>query len=212
MADLAFRQDDVLLVVDIQNDFCPGGTLAVPGGDQIVPLANRLAERFPHAVFTQDWHTPGHTSFASAHPGKRPYDAALAAYGEQVLWPDHCVQGTRGAEFHSGLDLRHAELIVRKGFRPGIDSYSAFFENDHVTRTGLSGYLRDRGFRHIYLCGLAFDFCVKWSALDARREGFAATVIEDGCRAIDLNGSAAAARRELAAAEVAIVTSARLAA
>ncbi len=212
MADLAFRQDDVLLVVDIQNDFCPGGTLAVPGGDQIVPLANRLAERFPHAVFTQDWHTPGHTSFASAHPGKRPYDAALAAYGEQVLWPDHCVQGTRGAEFHPGLDLRPAELIVRKGFRPGIDSYSAFFENDHVTRTGLSGYLRDRGFRHIYLCGLAFDFCVKWSALDARREGFAATVIEDGCRAIDLNGSAAAARRELAAAEVAIVTSARLAA
>ncbi len=205
-------EQDVLLVIDVQNDFCPGGSLPVPDGDRVVPLVNRLARQFAHVVFTQDWHTPHHTSFASSHAGKDPYQSTPLPYGEQVLWPDHCVQGTSGAAFHPDLDPNRAELVVRKGFRPGIDSYSAFFENDHATRTGLAGYLRDRGFRHAYLCGLAYDFCVKWSALDARREGFAATVIEDACRAIDLNGSAAAARAEMAAAGISLVQSARLAA
>ena len=200
---------DALLVIDVQNDFCPGGALAVPDGDRIVPLVNGLTRRFAHAVFTQDWHTPGHASFATTHR-KSPYDTTSLAYGPQVLWPDHCVQGTRGAEFHPALDAARAELVVRKGFRPGIDSYSAFFENDQATRTGLSGYLRDRGFRHTYLCGLALDFCVKWSALDAVREGFTATVIEDVCRAIDLNGSLAAARKEMTTAGVALVQSASL--
>lgn len=205
-------EQDVLLVIDVQNDFCPGGSLPVPDGDRVVPLVNRLARQFAHVVFTQDWHTPHHASFASSHTGKDPYQSTPLPYGEQVLWPDHCVQGTSGAAFHPDLDPNRAELVVRKGFRPGIDSYSAFFENDHATRTGLAGYLRDRGFRHAYLCGLAYDFCVKWSALDARREGFAATVIEDACRAIDLNGSAAAARAEMAAAGISLVQSARLAA
>jgi len=201
----------VLLVVDVQNDFCPGGNLPVPDGDRIVPLVNRLSAQFPHVVFTQDWHTPAHASFASTHH-KQPFQTTPVAYGEQVLWPDHCVQGTPGAEFHRDLDVTRAEMIVRKGFRPGIDSYSAFYENDQRTTTGLAGYLRERGFRHVYLCGLAFDFCVKWSALDARREGFQATVIEDATRAIDLNDSLAAARQEMAAAGVGLVQSARLAA
>jgi nicotinamidase/pyrazinamidase len=199
LADLAFRQDDVLLVVDIQNDFCPGGTLAVPGGDQIVPLANRLAERFPHAVFTQDWHTPGHTSFASAHPGKRPYDTALAAYGEQVLWPDHCVQGTKDAELHKDLSLPSAQLIIRKGYHPKVDSYSAFMEADAKTATGLSGYLKQRGIKTVFVTGLATDFCVAWTAMDARAAGFEVYVVEDACRAIDLNGSLAAAWKNMAA-------------
>lgn len=195
-------ETDMLLVVDIQNDFCPGGALAVPGGDEVVPLANRLMALFPHVVLTQDWHPPGHESFASSHPGKAPFEIDEAPYGAQILWPDHCVQGSEGAAFHPGLDLVGAELIVRKGFHKGIDSYSAFYENDHATPTGLAANLRERGFRHVYLCGLATDFCVKWSALDARREGFAATVIEDACRAIDLEGSLAAALAELRAAGV----------
>lgn len=199
------QDGDVLVVIDVQNDFCPGGTLAVPDGDAVVARANALAVAFPHVVFTQDWHTPGHASFASSHPGKAPYQTATLSYGEQVLWPDHCIQGTPGAEFHRGLNRSRAELIVRKGFRPTIDSYSAFFENDQTTRTGLAGYLRDRGFGHVVLCGLAYDFCVKWSALDARREGFAATVVEDACRAIDLDGSAAAARTEMERAGVRLV-------
>ena len=210
-AQLRPNEHDVLLVVDIQNDFCPGGALPVPEGDRIVPLINRLASQFAHVVFTQDWHSPRHASFASAHKGKQPFETTALPYGEQVLWPDHCVQGTPGAEFHRDLDRTRAEMIVRKGFRPGIDSYSAFYENDQRTRTGLTGYLRDRGFQHVYLCGLALDFCVKWSALDARREGFKATVIEDATRPIDLNGSAAAARAEMTAAGVSLVPSARLA-
>ena len=200
-------ESDVLLVVDIQHDFCPGGALAVPEGDAIVPLVNCVMERFPHAVLTQDWHTPGHSSFASAHPGKSPYETVETSYGTQILWPDHCVQGTAGAAFQGDVDVTRAELIVRKGFRPGIDSYSAFYENDHTTCTGLSGYLRERGFRHVYLCGLATDFCVKWSALDARRGGFEVTVIEDACRAIDLEGSLAVARAEMDAAGVELLTS-----
>jgi nicotinamidase/pyrazinamidase len=200
-------ETDVLLVVDIQNDFCPDGALAVPEGDAIVPLVNRLMAHFSHFVLTQDWHTPGHSSFASAHPGKSPYETIEMSYGPQILWPDHCVQGTAGAEFHCDVDVTPAELIVRKGFCPDIDSYSAFYENDHTTGTGLSGYLRERGFRHVYLCGLATDFCVKWSALDARRGGFEVTVIEDACRAIDLEGSLAVARAEMDAAGVELLTS-----
>ncbi|MDX1575272.1 MAG: bifunctional nicotinamidase/pyrazinamidase [Kiloniellales bacterium] len=200
-------ESDVLLVVDVQNDFCPDGALAVPDGDAVVPLINRLMGRFAHVVFTQDWHSPGHSSFASAHPGKSPYETVQASYGPQILWPDHCVQGTEGAQFRWDLDVTRAELIVRKGFRPDIDSYSTFYENDHTTSTGLAGYLRERGFSHVYLCGLATDFCVKWSALDAREEGFRATVIEDACRAIDLEGSLAAARDEMQAAGVALVAS-----
>lgn len=198
---------DVLMVVDVQNDFCPGGALAVPDGDRIVPLVNRLMDVFPHVLLTQDWHTPGHSSFASAHPGKEPFQSVQASYGQQVLWPDHCVQGTAGAAFHPELDVTRAELIVRKGFHREIDSYSAFYENDHTTSTGLAGYLRERGFRRVYLCGLATDFCVKWSAVDARREGFEVSVIEDACRAIDLEGSLEAAKTEIREAEVSIITS-----
>jgi nicotinamidase/pyrazinamidase len=185
---------DVLIVVDVQNDFCPGGALAVPHGDEVVPAVNRLARRFAHVVMTQDWHTPGHLSFASAHPGKEPFETTELPYGTQVLWPDHCVQATPGAAFHAALDLPQVELIVRKGFRRTIDSYSAFFENDRTTPTGLGGYLRERGFRRVFLAGLATDFCVRYSAEDAQRLGFEAVVIEDACRAIDLAGSLAAAR------------------
>jgi nicotinamidase/pyrazinamidase len=196
--------DDVLLVIDVQNDFCPGGALPVPDGDAIVPQVNELTSAFPHAIFTQDWHPPGHSSFASAH-GREPYETTELDYGTQVLWPDHCVQGTVGAEFHHGLDAARAQLVIRKGFRPSIDSYSAFAENDHHTSTGLAGYLRERGFQRVVLCGLAWDFCVKWSALDARALGFKATVVEGACRAIDLEGSAEAARTELHSAGVTIV-------
>ena len=198
--------DSALLVIDLQNDFCTGGGLAVPGGEEIVPLFNRLGAAFPAVVLTQDWHPVGHSSFASAHPGQQPYALIDAPYGPQVLWPDHCVQGTGGAEFHEGLDLTSADLIVRKGFRPEIDSYSAFQENDRTTSTGLAGYLRDRGIQHVTLCGLAFDFCVKWSALDAVANGFGATVLTDACRAIDLEGSKAAAQAELTAAGVTLAT------
>lgn len=182
-------ESDILIVVDVQNDFCPGGALAVPDGDAVVPVINRLARRFAHVVLTQDWHTKGHTSFASAHPGRKPFDAIELAYGTQVLWPDHCVQNTPGAAFHAALDVPRAELVVRKGFHPTIDSYSAFFENDRRTPTGLCGYLRERGFRHVYVCGLATDYCVRYTAEDARGHGFETTVIEDACRAIDLAGS-----------------------
>jgi nicotinamidase/pyrazinamidase len=202
---------DVLVVVDVQNDFCPGGALAVERGDEVVPLINRLAPQFRHVVFTQDWHPLRHASFASTH-GKKPFETLPLYYGEQVLWPDHCVQGTPGAEFHPALDRRPAELVVRKGFRANVDSYSAFYENDHVTRTGLAGYLRDRGFGHVYICGLALDFCVKWSALDAVQEGFLATVVEDACRAIDLNGSLTQARAEMKGAGVQFTQTAKLAA
>ncbi len=188
---------DALVVVDVQNDFCPGGSLAVPNGDAVVPVTNRLMAVFSHVILTQDWHTPGHNSFASAHPGAEAFQSIQAAYGDQVLWPDHCVQGTVGAEFHSDLEVNRAELITRKGFRPNIDSYSAFYENDHFTRTGLAGYLRERGFERLYVCGLATDFCVKWSAIDGKREGFEVAVIEDASGAIDLDGSLDAALSEL---------------
>ena len=193
---------DALLVVDMQNDFCPGGRLPVPGGDEVVGPVNRLMDAFAHVLLTQDWHPPGHRSFASAHPRRQPYDTVPMLYGPQVLWPDHCVQGSPGADFHAGLDRRRAELVLRKGFHPEIDSYSAFLENDRTTPTGLGGYLRERGFRRLFLAGLAFDFCVLWSAEDAARLGFEAVVIEDACRALDVAGSNAEARRRLAAAGV----------
>ncbi|MBI2160875.1 MAG: bifunctional nicotinamidase/pyrazinamidase [Candidatus Rokubacteria bacterium] len=198
---------DVLLIVDIQNDFIPSGALAVPAGDEVVPLVNRLARAFQHVILTQDWHTPGHISFASSHAGKKPFETMELPYGTQVLWPDHCVQGTPGADFHRGLDVPHAELIIRKGYRRHVDSYSAFCEVDGKTSTGLAGYLRDRGLEHVFLAGLATDFCVAWSALDARKRGFRATVIEDACRAIDTGGSLAKAWRDMAAAGVARVGS-----
>jgi nicotinamidase/pyrazinamidase len=198
---------DVLLVIDVQNDFCPGGALAVPQGDAVVPVVNRLAQRFADVVMTQDWHPSGHLSFASAHPGRRPFETIDLAYGAQTLWPDHCVQGSPGAAFHPGLALPQAELVVRKGFRKAIDSYSAFYENDRRTPTGLAGYLRERGFRRVFLVGLATDFCVHYSAIDARREGFAAVLVEDGCRAIDLAGSLAAAMRAMEAAGVGRIAS-----
>jgi nicotinamidase/pyrazinamidase len=201
---------DVLLVIDVQNDFCPGGALAVADGADVVPVANRLAERFPHVVMTQDWHPRGHQSFASVHPGRKPFETIALAYGPQTLWPDHCVQATPGAAFHPGLRLPRAELVIRKGFRPAIDSYSAFFENDRRTPTGLAGYLRERRFERLFLVGLATDFCVHYSAIDARRLGFAVVLVEDGCRAIDLDGSLALAMRAMAAAGVARVTSAAL--
>ncbi len=185
---------DVLLVVDIQNDFCPGGGLSVPRGDEVVPLVNRLAEKFAHVVLTQDWHPRGHLSFASSHPGTKPHQAIEVFYGTQVLWPDHCVQGTKGAAFRDDLAIPHAELVLRKGYHREIDSYSAFCENDRKTRTGLAGYLRERGFTRVFLAGLAFDFCVRYSAEDAEHEGFEAVVIEDACRGIDVGGSMAETR------------------
>jgi len=187
-------EHDILLAVDIQIDFCPGGNLAVPHGDEVVPVINRLAQQFAHVVLTQDWHPSGHLSFASSHPGKRPYQTIEAFYGTQVLWPDHCVQGTPGAAFCDDLSIPHAELVLRKGYHREIDSYSAFYENDHVTHTGLAGYLRERNFRRVFLAGLAFDFCVRYSAEDAHREGFEPFVIEDACRGIDVDGSMAETR------------------
>ena len=192
------KETDVLLVIDVQIDFCPGGSLAVPGGDEVVHLVNRLAHGFRHVLLTQDWHPAGHSSFASTHPGKGPFEMIEMPYGPQTLWPDHCIQNTAGAAFHKGLDIAHAELIVRKGFRKEIDSYSAFFENDHKTPTGLGGYLKERGFTHVTCIGLAFDFCVRYSAEDARTLGFDTEVIAAACRAIDLNGSADAARKSFA--------------
>ena len=180
---------EVLIVVDVQNDFCPGGALAVPHGDEIVTAVNRLAADFAHVILTQDWHPRGHASFASSHPSKHPFEEIEVAYGQQILWPDHCVQGTPGAAFHPALQIPHAELIVRKGFRRAIDSYSAFFENDHLTPTGLVGYLRERRLERLTLCGLATDFCVLYSALDGRRAGFEVSVVTSACRGIDLDGS-----------------------
>jgi len=187
-----------LIVVDLQNDFCPGGALAVSGGDEIVPLVNRLIGEFEHVILTQDWHPAGHSSFASSHPGKEPFSTVEMPYGPQTLWPDHCVQGTRGADFHPGLEWTKAELVIRKGFRTAIDSYSTFFENDHTTPTGLAGYLRERGITDLTLVGLATDFCVAYSAIDARRLGFNAKVLLDGCRAIDLAGSLEAMKQQMA--------------
>jgi len=199
---------DVLLVVDVQNDFIPGGALAVKDGDQIIAVVNRLAPAFQHVILTQDWHTPGHVSFASSHPGKKPFEAIELPYGTQVLWPDHCVQGTPGAELHQDLRITHAELIIRKGYRRQMDSYSAFYEADGKTSTGLTGYLRHRGLKQVFLVGLATDFCVGWSARDARKEKFPAYVLEDACRGIDAGGSLAKAWEQMKAAGVKRIQSA----
>lgn len=205
MACIEPRESDVLIAVDLQNDFSPGGALAVPRGDEVVPAVNRLAGRFAHVVLTQDWHPAGHSSFASSHQGRKPFETVPMPYGEQMLWPDHCVQGTRGAAFCDELAVPRAELVIRKGFHPAIDSYSALYENDRQTPTGLAGYLRERGFTRLFLAGLAFDFCVRYSAEDARRHGFEVVVVEDACRAIDLAGSAAAARASFVALGVACI-------
>ncbi|MBV8889081.1 MAG: bifunctional nicotinamidase/pyrazinamidase [Alphaproteobacteria bacterium] len=180
---------EVLVIVDVQNDFCPGGALAVPHGDEVVPAVNRLATRFAHIVLTQDWHPADHASFAASHPGRRPFETIAMPYGDQTLWPPHCVQGSHGAAFHPGLDIGRAELVLRKGFRPGIDSYSAFRENDRRTPTGLAGYLRERGFERVTLCGLATDFCVFYSALDSRETGLATAVALAACRGLDIDRS-----------------------
>jgi len=197
----------VLLAIDVQNDFCPGGSLAVPEGDQIIPVVNRLSEQFGHMILTQDWHPAGHSSFASSHDGKKPYETIEMPYGEQVLWPDHCVQNSEGGEFHPDLDTERAEVIIRKGFRKEVDSYSAFYENDHKTQTGLAGYLRERGFTDIYVCGLATDFCVRWSVHDGRKEGFRMHVVEDGTRGIDIDGSIDQAWREMKSVGAEIIRS-----
>jgi len=199
---MQIRNDDVLLIIDVQNDFCPGGALAVADGDAVVQVINRLAGRFGHVVLTQDWHPSGHSSFATSHPGSAAFESITMPYGQQTLWPDHCLQGTPGAAFHPDLQTERAELVIRKGFRNAIDSYSAFYENDRRTPTGLAGYLRERGLRRVFLAGLATDFCVHYSAVDARRLGFDTVLIEDGCRAIDLAGSLDAAFAAMSAAGV----------
>jgi nicotinamidase/pyrazinamidase len=201
----SFDDRHVLIVVDPQLDFCPGGALAVPQGDEIMPAVNRLARDFAHVILTQDWHPAGHASFASAHPGKTPFETIEFAYGPQTLWPDHCVQGTPGAAFHPGLDIRQAELIIRKGYRARIDSYSAFQENDRTTPTGLAGYLRERGFERVTVCGLALDVCVFFSAIDARAAGFATAVALDASRAIDIDGSLAKALAAMRTAGVVLL-------
>jgi nicotinamidase/pyrazinamidase len=204
------RATDALLVVDVQNDFLPGGALAVRGGDEIVPLVNDLARRFAVVVLTQDWHPAGHASFASSHAGKRPFQTLRLPYGEQILWPDHCIQGTSGAAFAAGLDIPHAQVVIRKGFHRKVDSYSGFLEADRKTKTGLDGYLKSRGVKRIFCVGLATDFCVSWTALDARRFGLQAAVIEDACRAIDQGGSLQAASKAWQKAGVRRLSSASL--
>lgn len=196
------RATDCLIVIDVQNDFCPGGALEVPRGDEIVPLVNALAQRFAHVVITQDWHPAGHISFASSHAGKKPFETMRLRYGTQVLWPDHCLQGTPGAALHKDLEIPHAQLVIRKGWHANVDSYSAFLEADRMTKTGLDGYLRSHGVKRVYCAGLATDFCVAWTALDARRLRLQAVVIEDACRAIDTGGSLAAAWRSMRKAGV----------
>jgi len=193
---------EALIVIDMQYDFCPGGALAVAEGDLIIPEINRLIAKFDHVILTQDWHPAGHSSFASSHAGKAPFESIEMHYGPQTLWPDHCIQGTRGAEFHEALEWTKAELVVRKGFRKGIDSYSAFYENDHKTPTGLGGYLKERGISKVTLCGLATDFCVAFSALDAVAQGFSTTVIQEASRGIDLGGSIATMNDKMKAAGV----------
>jgi nicotinamidase/pyrazinamidase len=191
-----------LIVIDVQNDFCPGGALEVPQGDRVVPGINALMKEFGAVILTQDWHPAGHSSFASQHAGKEPFDTVEMPYGPQILWPDHCVQGSAGSAFHPDLQVVRADMIVRKGYNPKIDSYSAFFENDHETPTGLHGYLQERGLTTLTMAGLATDFCVKFSALDAAKLGYPVTVREDLCRGIDLDGSLEAARQEMREAGV----------
>ena len=209
MTDTA-RPNDVLLVIDVQQDFCAGGSLAVPDGNAVVPVINQLADRFSNVVLTQDWHPAGHRSFASSHTGKAPFELIDVSYGQQVLWPDHCVQGTSGAEFHPDLSVPRAELVLRKGYNRQIDSYSAFFENDRKTPTGLGGYLKERGFGRVFLAGLALDFCVRFSAEDAYKLEFEVVVIEDACRAIDTDGSLDETRRSLEALSIKFVESGSL--
>ena len=203
---------DALLVIDVQNCFIPGGSIAVKEGDAIVPVVNKLAKAFANVVVTQDWHTADHVSFASQHRGKKPFETVKLKYGTQVLWPDHCVQGTDGAALHKDLSIPHAQLVLRKGFHKDTDSYSAFLEADRKTSTGLAGYLKARGIKRVYLAGLATDFCVAWSALDARKAGFQAGVIEDACRGIDLNGSLVKAWADMGKAGVRRLKSADIAA
>ena len=203
--------DDVLIVVDVQYDFLPGGALAVPDGDAVIAPINAVALRFRHVVLTQDWHPPGHASFASSHPGKAPFETAQLPYGEQILWPDHCVQGTPGAALHEGIAIPHAALVIRKGHNRAIDSYSGFVEADRTTPTGLAGYLKERGVGRVFCAGLATDFCVGWTAIDARRAGFEAHVIEDACRAIDTGGSLARAWADMNAAGVRRIAAAEIA-
>lgn len=200
MSDFTPDVHDCLLVIDVQNDFCTDGALAVPDGDAVVPLVNHLAHRFRCVVFTQDWHPAGHSSFASVHPGKSAFDTIMADYGEQTLWPDHCIQGSAGAAFHPQLDQLPAQLVVRKGFRPAIDSYSAFQENDRATVTGLAGWLQARKIKRVVCVGLAYDFCVRFSAEDAVAAGFEAIVLESACRAIDMPGPAGGSRQVAAGA------------
>jgi nicotinamidase/pyrazinamidase len=202
--------NDVLIVVDVQYDFLPGGALAVPDGDAVVEPINRLAKVFRHVVLTQDWHPRGHASFASSHPGKQPFEMIELEYGPQVLWPDHCIQGTSGAEISRDLRIPHAQLVIRKGYNPQIDSYSGFKEADRRTTTGLAGYLKERGFRRVFCAGLALDFCVAWTALDAAGAGFETYLIEDASRAIDAGRSLAKARSDLDAAGVHVISSAQI--
>lgn len=197
-----FGDHDVLIVVDIQNDFCPGGALAVPRGDEVVPIVNRLAARFRHVVLTQDWHPASHLSFASSHPGRQPFESIAVAYGPQVLWPDHCVQDTDGAQIAKDIKIPQANLIIRKGFRKDVDSYSAFMEADRKTNSGLASYFKERGIDTVFLTGLATDFCVAWTAVDARHAGLTTYVVEDACRGIDVNGSLAKAWADMTAAGV----------
>ena len=201
---------DAFLVIDVQNDFCPGGALEVADGDAVVPVINRLQEQFETVILTQDWHPADHSSFAANHEGAEPFSLIEMNYGPQVLWPVHCVQGSAGAAFHEGLRTDGADLVIRKGFRAAIDSYSAFYENDHETVTGLAGYLRERGIERLVMAGLATDFCVRFSAVDAAKLGFEVAVVEDGCRAIDLDGSLAAAMDEMKGLGVEIVSSGAL--
>jgi nicotinamidase/pyrazinamidase len=202
---MKISSNDALIVVDVQIDFCTGGALAVPDGEKVIPAINRIAQKFENIVLTQDWHPQDHVSFASNHPHKRPFDTIGLSYGTQVLWPDHCVRGSAGAEFHGELDTTRASLVVRKGMHRNIDSYSAFYENDHQTSTGLAGYLRERGAKTLFFVGLAFDFCVRFSAEDGRKAGFEAVVIEEACRGIDLDGSVAATHRSLKSLGIPII-------
>ena len=199
---MTIHPTDALLLIDLQPDFMPGGALAVTGGDEILPLINTLAARFDHVLLTQDWHPLQHISFASTHPNAKPYDEIQAPYGPQTLWPDHCLQHTAGAALHPALDIPHAELILRKGFRRDIDSYSAFLENDHTTPTGLAGYLRERGLKRLFIAGLAYDFCVRFSAIDGKALGFETIVVEDATRAVNLPGSIDQTNAAFAAANI----------
>lgn len=203
---MAILDSDVLIAVDVQYDFCPGGRLPVPNGDQVVQPINTLARHFRHVILTQDWHPPNHLSFASSHPGHRPFETVLVSYGPQVLWPDHCIQGTPGAELHADLHVRHAELILRKGYHPQIDSYSVFFENDRKTPTGLYGYLSERGLSRAFFAGLALDFCVRWSVEDAYRIGIPTVIVEDACRGLGVDGSLEQSRQSIAEMGTPLIT------